>query len=73
MWVVGGHAAGVQQASFGVNSHNLGDGASSFFILGAGEKLTCEMQYGFLAWPSVTVVAMTGSIFSGPDDRAAQR
>ena len=58
----------VQQASFGVNSNNRNDGGSAFFILGAGESLTCEMQYGFLAWPSVTVIAMTGSIFAKPGD-----
>jgi hypothetical protein len=47
--------------------HNRNDGGSSFFILGAGEKLTCEMQYGYLAWPSVTTIAMTSSIFAAAD------
>ena len=56
--------AGVQQASFGVNSANMNDGGSSWFILGAGETLTCEMQYGELAWPSVSVIEMAQSIFT---------
>ena len=43
---------------------------SSWFILGAGETLTCEMQYGELAWPMVSVIAMEGSIFS-PSSSAA--
>jgi hypothetical protein len=52
--------AGVQQASFGADSGNRNDGGSSYFILGAGETLHCEMQYGELAWPSVSVIAMEG-------------
>jgi hypothetical protein len=35
----------------GVDSGNLNDGGSAWFMLGAGETLTCEMQYGELAWP----------------------
>lgn len=61
--------ATVQQASFGADSGNLNDGGSSWFILGAGETLTCEMQYGELAWPMVSVIAMEGSIF--PSSAAA--
>ena len=61
--------AGVQQASFGVDSSNRNDGGSSYFILGAGEQLTCEMQYGTLAWPSVSVISMEGSIFPQPSQQ----